>query len=705
MILVCLVVAGGAAAQDSANLHILSEQVANTDDGFVSLDFVVRDARGAGVRDLVPGSISLSEPADQITLTSEPRLNIALAFVVDLSFGSADDLIRQTLRAYINTYYRDRDDLTLYILDGTAPRTVPIESREQALDVVNGLRDANNFFRLGDTLNTVFNDMDAKGYVPSRPRHVVYIGSFLTAPSEVDLSSRFREIGVPFHVVQAHTRRPTTVLEQFAENGGGLYVDNDAGALVLNDGQNSPVNQLKLLYDTIDTSRLVYTLRYHSLNTSLDPFREVTLTVALPGDVQASDTFSYAWDFSPPDVRFTDLNQLQAVRVPFRPGGTGALDFDNDTRTITIAVTFPDGVVRPLESVRLEIVQMATEELQQSTLQPTELNENGQLALTWSLADYATPDTTTPVNISVTVEDALGYAVTIAQPGEVVVAQAPPLPTPTTASTIVAAATQQLESGGVVGVAVGEGGMVAPMNGVGGVGMGTIFMLLLVIALLVLGLVFAISRVLRVYRLAQEDRLIPEPEPVVDEVVAAPVVPDDEPEDVPQVDEDKEAEEEPDPNEGVVAWLIITNGYEQIDGLTTRLIDMRDDDFIIGRAPDTDWQLNLPYISPRHCRIVFDNGEYYVRDMSSKNGTYINGERVDTGRAAQVPVGSEIWITKNIVLQLWDPQANLNPEEYVLKARGREENRERELVYRSLPGIQPAFETDSDGIGDEYSPI
>lgn len=51
---------------------------------------------------------------------------------------------------------------------------------------------------------------------------------------------------------------------------------------------------------------------------------------------------------------------------------------------------------------------------------------------------------------------------------------------------------------------------------------------------------------------------------------------------------------------------------------------------VIGRAPDAAIQIDSPSLSRYHARIVVTQGEATLEDMSSKNGTVLNGERVST---------------------------------------------------------------------------
>lgn len=57
-----------------------------------------------------------------------------------------------------------------------------------------------------------------------------------------------------------------------------------------------------------------------------------------------------------------------------------------------------------------------------------------------------------------------------------------------------------------------------------------------------------------------------------------------------------------------------------------------DNAVIVGRSREAGAQIALSYnpsISKKHCKITIANGRYYVEDLGSANGTYINGERVN----------------------------------------------------------------------------
>ena len=70
-----------------------------------------------------------------------------------------------------------------------------------------------------------------------------------------------------------------------------------------------------------------------------------------------------------------------------------------------------------------------------------------------------------------------------------------------------------------------------------------------------------------------------------------------------------------------------------VDG--TKIIDLRDGrPLIVGRAPTSDIPIIDPTISRRHAELHSTDKGFVIRDLGSSNGTFVNGSRIDTGRAA-----------------------------------------------------------------------
>jgi pSer/pThr/pTyr-binding forkhead associated (FHA) protein len=61
--------------------------------------------------------------------------------------------------------------------------------------------------------------------------------------------------------------------------------------------------------------------------------------------------------------------------------------------------------------------------------------------------------------------------------------------------------------------------------------------------------------------------------------------------------------------------------------------------FTVGRDPGNDIILRDPKVSRHHAEIVFERGFFVLHDLSSANGTYINGKRI---RVAPLTHGAKL---------------------------------------------------------------
>jgi len=69
---------------------------------------------------------------------------------------------------------------------------------------------------------------------------------------------------------------------------------------------------------------------------------------------------------------------------------------------------------------------------------------------------------------------------------------------------------------------------------------------------------------------------------------------------------------------------------------------------IIGREETCDVFIPDPVISGRHARLVYRNTHWWIEDLMSTNGTYLNDERVES--PAILINGDELRIGKSILL-------------------------------------------------------
>lgn len=57
-------------------------------------------------------------------------------------------------------------------------------------------------------------------------------------------------------------------------------------------------------------------------------------------------------------------------------------------------------------------------------------------------------------------------------------------------------------------------------------------------------------------------------------------------------------------------------------------IELTNDSVTVGRATSNNLVLNDLQASRQHARVDFENGAWSVRDLNSRNGTFVNGQRV-----------------------------------------------------------------------------
>lgn len=72
-------------------------------------------------------------------------------------------------------------------------------------------------------------------------------------------------------------------------------------------------------------------------------------------------------------------------------------------------------------------------------------------------------------------------------------------------------------------------------------------------------------------------------------------------------------------------------------------VEIKKEKFVIGKLRgQTDLTLNLPVVSRMHAEIERRDGKYFLVDLNSTNGTYLNGERLEANEYRQLSSGDEI---------------------------------------------------------------
>jgi DNA-binding winged helix-turn-helix (wHTH) protein len=86
--------------------------------------------------------------------------------------------------------------------------------------------------------------------------------------------------------------------------------------------------------------------------------------------------------------------------------------------------------------------------------------------------------------------------------------------------------------------------------------------------------------------------------------------------------------------------------------LDTREIQLLEGENVVGRDPDAALWIDHPSVSRRHARIVVAGGKATLEDLESKNGTHLNGKRIDRRAALsdgdEVRIGPEVMVFRTV---------------------------------------------------------
>ncbi len=96
------------------------------------------------------------------------------------------------------------------------------------------------------------------------------------------------------------------------------------------------------------------------------------------------------------------------------------------------------------------------------------------------------------------------------------------------------------------------------------------------------------------------------------------------------------------PSRGSARYLVVTGG-----ALSNTRISLGDQPLLLGRADDSTLVLTDDYASERHARLSRRGDDWYVEDLGSTNGTYLDRAKVTT--AVRVPTNTPIRIGKTVI--------------------------------------------------------
>lgn len=93
-------------------------------------------------------------------------------------------------------------------------------------------------------------------------------------------------------------------------------------------------------------------------------------------------------------------------------------------------------------------------------------------------------------------------------------------------------------------------------------------------------------------------------------------------------------------------------------------------DHVVGRLPTSSLVIDFDYVSKRHALLHFSGERWEVRDLGSRNGTFVNGMRINAGEDTPLQAGFRIAFGK--AEQEWEMVDDLPPRTMVVPLDGGE---------------------------------
>ena len=87
-----------------------------------------------------------------------------------------------------------------------------------------------------------------------------------------------------------------------------------------------------------------------------------------------------------------------------------------------------------------------------------------------------------------------------------------------------------------------------------------------------------------------------------------------------------------------------------VDG-SVELLELGEKDVTIGRSLEVDLVLDDEKASRMHCVVRNEDGTWYIKDLQSKNGTFVNGLRVESkalSHGDRIRIGSTVAVFEEV---------------------------------------------------------
>mmetsp|Transcript_11667 Transcript_11667/g.15855 ORF Transcript_11667/g.15855 Transcript_11667/m.15855 type:complete len:173 (+) Transcript_11667:128-646(+) len=94
-------------------------------------------------------------------------------------------------------------------------------------------------------------------------------------------------------------------------------------------------------------------------------------------------------------------------------------------------------------------------------------------------------------------------------------------------------------------------------------------------------------------------------------------------------------------------YLLVPTGDGSCDHLPQKYdrpnaIELSGAEVTVGRDAPAEIIVPFPTVSGSHCQLAMVDDEFYIMDLSSTNGTFLNGRQLTPAKPEKIPLGSEL---------------------------------------------------------------
>ena len=74
---------------------------------------------------------------------------------------------------------------------------------------------------------------------------------------------------------------------------------------------------------------------------------------------------------------------------------------------------------------------------------------------------------------------------------------------------------------------------------------------------------------------------------------------------------------------------------------------------IVGREQNgAEYLIKYPTISRKHCKFLYENSRWFIKDLNSTNKTYLNKKSINPSEKTEIKKGDEISLSKSLVMKV-----------------------------------------------------